>query len=334
MKKKFSVCIIGCGNIFNNHAVSLLALDNVEISALCDIDGERAARKRSEHSLTCPIYDDYIRMLDEIKPDAVHILTPHHLHAEMTLEALKRDIFVFLEKPMCIKEYDIQKLLIAEENSRASVCVSFQNRFNEATLMAKKAADDDGGALRGFGTVIWNRDDAYYSAGAWRGKYATEGGGVMINQAIHTLDLLCFFLGIPKKVQSICSNMRHRDSIEVEDSCESIIDFDGGRVANVFATTCYSGHDSTTLRIETKNHVIEIRDADLYLDGEHIQIEKPDAYIGKKCYGSSHLILIEKFYRAISEGDRMPVTLTEAQNAVRIILAAYDSNSKIIDLKY
>ena len=332
MKNKFKVCIIGCGVIFRNHIVSLLALDNVEISALCDIKAEKAERMRNEYALDCPVYSDYIKMLDEINPDAVHILTPHYLHTQMTLDALERNINVFLEKPICIKEDDIQKLIDAESKSKARVCVSFQTRYNKAVKIAKQIIDEDGGAIYGSGAVIWNRSDEYYASGDWRGKCATEGGGVLINQAIHTIDLLHFFLGIPKKVQAICSKMRHGESVEVEDTCQCIIDFDNGKRANLLATTTYCGHDSTTLRIESKNHVVEIRDQWLYVDGELIETEKSESYIGKKCYGNSHMIAIESFYTALSEGSDMQIPLSDAQYAVKIILAAYKSNSQIIEL--
>ena len=112
MERKFKVCIVGCGVISANHIPSLLRLDNVEIIALCDIDTKKAELRKEQFSFSSKIYDDYITMLDENKPDSVHILTPHYLHAQMAIEALSRDINVLLEKPTCIKEEEIQKLLL------------------------------------------------------------------------------------------------------------------------------------------------------------------------------------------------------------------------------
>ncbi len=330
MKRKFRVCVVGCGVISKNHIPSLLRLENIDIVALCDIDVGKAEERRDQFSLSVPIYKDYATMLDEQKPDAVHILTPHYLHTEMTLAALARDINVLLEKPTCIKEEDLETLIAAERKSNARVCVSFQTRYNETMTRALEIANADGGAVCGFGTIVWNRSDSYYASGDWRGKWATEGGGVMINQAIHTIDLLCLFLGKPRKVQADISKMRHCDSVEVEDTCTCIIDFDDGKQANLFATTTFQGHDCTTLHIETKNNCIEIRSDQIYLNSKKLETAEISEYLGKKCYGNSHGILIEKFYQAIENGADMPISLESSAPAVKIILGAYKSNNQKI----
>lgn len=332
MKSKFRVCIVGCGVISGNHIPSLLRLDEVEITALCDIVTRKAQERKQQFGLESTVYSDYLTMLDEVKPDAVHILTPHYLHTEMTLAALERGINVLLEKPTCIKEEDIEKLIKAEKNSTARVCVSFQTRYNETVEKAKAIAEADGGATYGFGTIVWNRSDEYYASGDWRGKWATEGGGALINQAIHTIDLLCLFLGEPDKVQAHVCTMRHSPAVEVEDTCSAIIDFKNGKKANILVTTTYSGQDSTTLHIETKNNVIEIRNADIYLNSEKLETAEISEYMGKKCYGNSHGVLIEKFYRALADGEDMPISIESSANAVKIILGAYKSQSKIVNI--
>lgn len=332
MKNTFRVCLVGCGVISGNHIPSLQRLDNVEIAALCDIDTEKAELRKKQFGLTASVYSDYITMLDEIKPDAVHILTPHYLHTDMTLEALKRGVNVMLEKPTCIKAEDLEKLKAAEKESAARVCVSFQTRYNETVQRAMEIADADGGAIAGFGTIVWNRSDEYYASGDWRGKWATEGGGALINQAIHTIDLLCLFLGKPEKIQAHIATMRHAPTVEVEDTCSAIIDFDNGKKANVLVTTTSAGQDSTTLHIETKNNVIEIRNSNIYLNSEKLDVAEISEYMGKKCYGNSHAILIEKFYQAIDTGAEMPISIESSENAVKIILGAYKSNSKIINI--
>ena len=332
MSKKFKVCIIGCGVISGNHIPSLLRLESVEIVALCDIDVSKAEERKKQFNLSCPIYTDYIKMLDEISPDSIHILTPHYLHAQMAIEALKRDINVMLEKPTCINFEDIQKLIDAEKESKGRVCVSFQTRYNDCMREAISIARADGGAVSAYATVIWNRSDEYYASGDWRGKWATEGGGALINQAIHTIDLLCILLGIPTKVQANVSKMRHCDDVEIEDTCALIVDFKNGKRANIFVSTTYCGQDSTTLCIETKNNRIEIRNSELYLNTQKVDTILPTTYLGKKCYGNSHIILIEKFYDALASSEEMPISLESASYAMKIVLGAYKSNSKIINI--
>ena len=332
MNAKFKVGIIGCGVISGNHIPSLQKLDNVEIVALCDIDTSKAEARRDQFELSSLIYADYIKMLDEVKPDAVHILTPHYLHTQMALEALARDVNVLLEKPTCIKEEDLEILISAERQSKGRVCVSFQTRYNDTTKLALEIANAEGGAISGFGTIVWNRDDSYYASGEWRGKWATEGGGAMINQAIHTVDLLCLFLGKPQKVQATISTMRHSADVEVEDTCACIIDFGNNKRANVLVTTTFPGQDATTLHIETKSSAIEIRSQDVYHNGVKLDTEQISEFMGKKCYGNSHGILIEKFYQALADGSEMPVSIESSSNAVKVILGAYKSNSKIINI--
>ena len=332
MKNKFKVALIGCGVISDNHILSLKRLDSIDIVALCDIDVNKAGKKKDQHNLNCKIYSDYIAMLDTEKLDAVHIMTPHYLHTDMTIESLKRNINVFLEKPMCIRTDDIEKIINTEKESSAKVCVSFQTRYNEAFKYASNVISRDGGVENAYATIMWNRNDEYYQSANCRGKWSTEGGGVMINQAIHTLDLLCIMLGIPKKVQAVCSTLRHSPDVEVEDICNCIIDFDSGKRANVYATTTFPGSDSTNLHLETKNHTLEIKGETLFIDDEKVVLPDNDKYMGKKCYGNSHATLIDAFYQALANNESMPVPLLEAQHAVKIILSAYKSNGKIIEI--
>ncbi len=326
MKIKHKVCIIGCGVISANHLASLTSMDNIEIVALCDIDKSKAKKRMLEYSLSCPIYDDYQAMINDLHPNSVHILTPHYLHAEMTLYALSKNVNVFLEKPICIKEEDIVKIKDAERVSEAKVCVCLQTRYNKTVREAIRIINDDGGACSGYGTLVWNRPDEYYRSGDWRGKWDTEGGGLLINQAIHTIDLLCFFLGKAEFVQAVCSKMRSTDAMEVEDTCSMIIDFEKGKIANLLATTNASGCDTTALHIETKNHTVDIKDSYLYLDGERIETAQPNTYVGKRCYGNAHSVIIADFYTSLENGSDVPVSVDSMENSMRLILAAYRSN--------
>ncbi len=326
MKNKFNVALIGCGVISDNHLTPLLSNPSVELVALCDIDYSRAEDKLKKHGINIPIFTDYIDMLDSLDLDAVHIATPHYLHCEMTIEALRRNINVFLEKPMCISEEEIARMLEAEKNSSARVCVCFQNRLNPSTILAKKLCEEDGGAISGYGSLFWNRDEAYYAQDAWRGKMVTEGGGVMINQAIHTIDLIHIIMGIPVSVTATKANHSLKGIIDVEDTCEGIIYFENGNQANFYATNSYRCRDNNYVYIQTKNHKIEIRRDHIYLDDVRIDDEKGEIpLLGKAVYGIGHSELINRFYDAIESGADMPIPMESAQWAVRIILAAYKS---------
>ena len=111
-----------------------------------------------------------------VKPDVVHVCTPHDRHADMIVDALERNINVLCEKPLCIRREDIPRILAAEKRSKAILGVCLQNRYNPANRYVKQFLADKT-VLGGVGNVVWHRDAAYYRADAWRGKRATEGGG-------------------------------------------------------------------------------------------------------------------------------------------------------------
>lgn len=333
-EKKFRVCLVGCGVISENHLTALSALPSVTVVALCDKYRSRAEAAAKAYAPGAASYTDYEAMLDAERPDAVHICTPHFLHAPMACAALRRGINVFLEKPMATSVREIEEIREAERASRGRVCVCFQNRFNNATLTAKAIADEDGGALTACGTVFWHRDDAYYAHSEWRGRMETEGGGVLINQAIHTLDMLSQFLGRPEYVQADIANRRHRGIIDVEDTASGIIDFPGGRQGQFFATTTFPGGDLTEVTIKTKNHCMVLTTSRLTLDGEVLTDATAEHYIGKPCYGAGHTVLIEKFYTALKNGDTLPVGTGDSAWALELLKAAYASRGEKIPVQH
>ncbi len=329
----FRVAVVGCGTIAPNHLFALSQNDDVRVVALVDPKTERAVALQKEFAPEARIFADYEEMLRTVHPDSVHICTPHYLHAPMAIRALSEDIHVFLEKPMCRTEEEIPLRLEAAKKSKGKITVSFQNRLNPTTLTALQIAKEDGGVLRAYGTLFWDRDEKYYTESGWRGKRATEGGGVLINQAIHTLDLLCLFLGRPKTVIATTANHHLKGIIDVEDSAEGRIDFADGGHAGFYATTSFAGDCQTTAFLETAHHRMEIRSSDLYLDGKPYGVKKaPPLPVGKECYGSGHIALIDRFYEAIRAGEDTPIPPSEAQWALRILLAAYRSFDNPVEI--
>ena len=332
------VALIGCGAVAKNHLIALSDMDENEIVALCDVIPERAAAYKTAYAPNAVLYTDYVRMLDEAKPEAVHITTPHYLHADMTCAALSRNIHVFLEKPIAINEEQIRRMLKAEAESSAKINVCFQNRFNAATLAAKRIAAEHGGVTAARGVVTWKRTAPYYTESGWRGSYETEGGGVMINQAIHNLDLLLCFCGTPVKVIGTIANHHLHDVIEVEDTCEMRITFDNGSEGVFYATTAFPLDAPNILELfcADKTRITMIGDT-LLLNGA--PISDADAFKdentvtpGKQCWGNGHRKLINMFYDALSSGASMPVSLRSAADAVLVLLAAYRSCDKSVAL--
>ena len=317
------VAVIGLGVIGSLH-VNILKNFGNEIVGVCDTDEEKLANYSGINQ-----YTDYIKMLDEQKPEVVHICTPHYLHAEMVIEGLKRNINVLCEKPLCIKKEDIDKILEAEEKSSAMLGVCFQNRYNPVSRFVKNYLE--GKKIEsGVGTVFWERGAEYYASGPWRGKWDTEGGGVLINQAIHTLDLIEWLIGEPEYVTASISNLTLSDFIEVEDTVSAL--FTGEHNFSFFATNGSKNSFPIEITIKTENDIIRMFENHVVINGEIKTFEKSEKVNVKECYGTGHEALIDDFYSCIKTGKKFAIDGKEAQKAVRLVLGVYASGRKRIKI--
>ena len=316
------IAVVGLGVIGRAHARILR--ERGELYAVCDVD---PARLTAYADLLCET--DYLRLMDELHPEAVHICTPHYLHAPMVIAALERNIHVLCEKPLCIHSEEIDEILAAEAASKAMLGVCFQNRYNPANRYVKELLAERT-VKAGTASVVWRRSASYYAADAWRGKWATEGGGVLINQAIHTLDLLQWFLGMPEELSATVSNLSHKDSIEVEDTAS--VFGSGGAEFSLFATTASHADFPVEINLATEEGSIRILPHEVTVDGETRTFPHEAMLYGKPCYGAGHALLIEDFYRCIREGEKFPIGGAEGARAVRLVLAAYRSRGERVEV--
>ncbi len=314
--------IIGIGVIGKVHLQVCQELGN-EIVAICDIDEERAKKSPS----FIPIYKGYKQMLDEVEIDVVHICTPHYLHTEMVIECLRRDIHVLCEKPLCISKAELDEILQAEKNSKAQLGVCLQNRYNISSLSAKEYLQTHK-ATNGFGSLLWHRNKGYYESGAWRGKWETEGGGVMINQALHTLDLLQWLLGMPTECVATTANMTLQDIIEVEDTACGI--FSGGSNFTMFATNGNAEDFPVEIKLQTDGGVLKILPDKTEINGQTLVLKNEADYYGKSCYGVGHKSLIADFYDCIANNKKFCIDGEESAKVMRLIFAMYESNGNKI----
>lgn len=332
MNGKLRVALVGCGAIAGNHIGGILAADG-ELCALCDILPERAEEKRKKYGLTdTAVYTDYSEMLEREKPDVVHICTPHDLHAPMAIEALDRNVAVLCEKPLCISIEQLGELRAAEKRSRAPLGVCHQNRFKPSMVQLKKMAES--GIEGAFGSVVWNRDEAYYRSGDWRGTWAREGGGVMINQALHTLDLLQWICGMPTHVTAEIATWRLKDVIEVEDTATARFECEGGLPINFFATTAAGSSlpISIQMNLSDKRRVCA-QNKCLLVNDEPVVLPAADAALsGKEVWGGEHVTLIRAFYRCLLTGQHFPIDVEEGGRVVRLILSMYHSKGERIEI--
>ncbi len=322
------VAVVGCGGIAAVHAGVLRQLDGVEQVGFADIRPERAERFAAQYGGRA--YTDYRQMLEAERPQALHICTPHYLHVPMALEALGRGVHVLMEKPPAIGEAQMQDLRAAAAAAGARLGICFQNRYNPGFVEAQALLrSGEAGALQGARAfVTWRRDAPYYTDSGWRGSRATEGGGVLINQSIHTLDLLCRLCGRPESVRATTANRHLSGVIEVEDTAEAYIRFPGC-TALFYATTAFCCDRPVLLEAVCEGAVIRLEDAAAeitFADGRvrRIAAEAADTG-GKRCWGNSHGRLIADFYRCVQEGTPFACDLASTEDTFALLMAIFRS---------
>lgn len=315
----FRAGLIGCGGISAVHAHVLGELENTELAACADVIPERAAR------YGCAAYTDWKEMLDREKLDAVHLCTPHYLHPVMAAEAARRGIAVFTEKPPAIDAAGWEQVKAAAENVPVGIC--FQNRYHPHVRSCMRfLREGTYGRLKGLRAfVTWNRTAEYYAAAEWKGKWATEGGGALINQAIHTLDLIVGFLGLPDQAEAVMHNHHLREAIEVEDTAEIYLE-KGGVPALLYASNAYSQDAPVILEMHFDQAVIRL-EGDLMTvirDGRKQEILcTTDPVIGRSYWGAGHKACIADFYRSMEA--KMPYQNDPAscENTMRTLFRLY-----------
>lgn len=321
------VALIGCGAICGNHIKGILAAGQT-ICALCDVLPERARQAIEKHQLKdVRVYTDYRQMLDAEKPYAVHICTPHHLHAEMCAEALLRDIHVLCEKPLCISTEQLEAIHRAKSGSRAQLGICLQNRFEPN--MRRLYEMTRNGVRGGFGNVVWKRDAAYYNSAAWRGTWDMEGGGVMINQALHTLDIMQWVCGMPKYVTAHIATDHLSDVMETEDTAMARFTCEDGTVFHFYATVSAETDFPVLMRVRlASGELVEAKNE--LLTRNNVPLERPDRgeAVGKREWGMGHRELIEDFYNCLTTDTPFPIDLCEGEKVIRLILAMYRSKGE------
>lgn len=321
-----TAAIIGCGDISTVHFAAIATMDDVQLVAVCDTDPARLEAAAAAHDV--PGYAAYLEMLNEVRPDVVHICTPHHLHASVAAACLERGVNVIVEKPLAHTLAEGKRLIEVAERSPAKIAVCFQNRYN-ATSQAMRKMLDDGGLGQVIGasaTVMWHRNGDYYRSRPWRGTWAGGGGGLMMNQAIHTVDLLQWLVGDVAKVEGRASTRSLSGVIEVEDTAEFVAEHVGGARSVFYATLANAVNAPVTLDIVTEKATLSLR-GDLtitYADGTVEVVRERVAESGGRAYwGVSHELLITDFYARLGEPGPFWINPAEAGKSLAIIKDIY-----------
>lgn len=331
--EKLGSAIIGCGSIYKSHADSLQMNQNSQIVAVVDINAKRA--KEASEIYNCKFYTDYEEMLKNEEVQVVHICTPHYLHAPMAIDAMKAGKHVLVEKPVAINVSEAEEMAKVAKANNKKLSVCFQNRYNSTYLKVKQIIDEGRlGAIKGIkGLVTWYRNEEYYTNSLWRGKWKTEGGGVLINQAIHTLDFMQYIAGPVKRLKGNVDTRLLKNVIEVEDTADVTLQFESGAVGIFFATNSFTRNSSVDIEIHCEKGVLRINEEELVMDyngkKEYITRENNVSNKYKDYWGKSHGTLIQKFYQCIIEDDFTGyITAEEGVKSLKLIEAIYKSSAE------
>ena len=328
------VGIIGCGGIAQVHGWVLQGMENTELVAVCDVDEQKAKALAEQYGEgKAKVYMDW-RGLCETDVDVVHICTPHYLHAPMAVELLRRGKAVFMEKPCAISREQFAELKREDNFHPRRLGFCFQNRYNESTQAVDWmiAEGKIGPVIGGRAFVTWRRDEAYYAGSSWKGALATEGGGALINQSIHTLDLLLRYLGMPELVEATCSNHHLKGVIEVEDTVEAWMAFGDGKRACFYASNGYASDAPVFLELQGEQGRIAVNGSEVTLwtaegGSEHFSYETENG-IGKGYWGCGHQACIRDFYRCLEQGSTFQGNLKGVENTFDTMMRIYEAGKQ------
>lgn len=324
------VAVIGCGSVSKVHFKALSEIPEVEIVAVADIKPERADQKAAEFGAKA--YYDFDELIKNEQLDVIHICTPHYLHTPMAITALEKGINILLEKPCSVSLEEVELLRNAQLKSGKQLGVCFQNRYNACVQDAKKIIDSGkmgkAKSVRAF--VTWARDEKYYSDD-WHGTLDKECGGVLINQSIHTMDLVQYLGGKCKKVTAHVSNDHLKGIIEVEDTASALLELENGVTAVFYATLAYAENSEVFIEIALEKGKLRIEGEKLFTIDESGKLtqttSKPDVvYHGQHYWGSGHSVLINDYYYCLKSGEKFEIDAIEGGRAAQIVAACYESS--------
>ncbi len=344
--------IIGCGGIGPTHAGAINQIEGARLVAVADTVRERAEKVAAKYG-AARVYSDHRALLDDPEIDAVCVCTPSGTHADIAIDALQAGRHVVVEKPMDVSVEACDRLIAAEDASGKVLTVISQHRFDPATLLVKQAVEQGrlGDILLADASVKWYRTQAYYDSGDWRGTWAMDGGGALMNQGVHTVDVLQWLAG---GVASVFAHIRTaaHERIEVEDVAVAVLTFASGAVGTLTATTAayegfpvridLFGSDGTAILEGDRLKTLTFKNGESYESEESAAhalsvarggtasvrdeaADRPAVADPGAVWGDAHRAQIEDFLRAIRTGARPLIDGRAARKPVEIITAAYRS---------
>src|SRR5437763_3271622 len=324
---------VGCGVIGPIHAEAIATLPDAVLAAAADLVPERVQKLTEQYGGTP--YTDLASMLKHERLDVVIVCTPSGLHGVHACQIMRSGRHVIVEKPMEITREAMDEMLRVQQETGVKLAVISQHRFDAASQQVRQLVDEQafGRLVLGNALIPWWRSQAYYDSGAWRATWKLDGGGVLMNQSIHSIDLLQWLMGPVKSVCAYTDTLVHR--METEDVAVAILRFANRALGTIAATT--DAYPGTGTRIEVhgdKGSVVieDDRLSYLHLAQDDREQRAPTAPAGPSAAQNpatlairSHALQIEDMMRAIRENGATLVDGYAARHLVEIILGIYES---------
>lgn len=324
--------LIGCGMIANFHAAAIAAIDEAELVGV--YDGYRPGAERFAESHPVRIFDTMEDLLacDEI--DAICICTPSGLHTQQAVAAMRAGKHIVCEKPMSLSLEDADLLISTAEETGVKTCIISQFRFSDAVQEIRRAIEAGafGRIVSGSLQMKYYRSREYYASGGWRGTWKMDGGGCLMNQGIHGIDVFRYLMGPLKQLTAITKTQFH--DIEVEDSAVAVAEFANGAVGTIEgSTTCYPGYPRRIEICGTEGSVILEEDSilswnlpipcQLSVGNKAQNVASSDP---KAINVSGHTKQIGNLVDAILHGTPLMADAASGRPPLEVILAIYESS--------
>lgn len=316
-----TVGLTGAGIIGANHVAAIRRLGTLTITGIADPIAQAATDLAATLPDSPPTYASLSDLLDAGVPDIVVICTPSGQHVEQALQAVAAGAHVVIEKPLDVTVANARPLLGAAADGQV-VSVISQHRFDPSTVtVAGEISDGSLGTLTSaVASVPWFRSQQYYDQAGWRGTLALDGGGALMNQGVHTVDLLVHLMGVPKEVFAWTGLVAH-EGIEVEDVAAAVLRFPSGALATLHATTAaYPGNGVRLALHGTRGTAVIEDDLLAYASFPVFETPTKDA-----SFVEGHLRQYQDILAAIEQGRAPAVGVPEAIDALAVVEAVYRS---------
>ncbi len=342
MADKLRFGIIGCGVIGPTHAEAITSLSDAQLVAVADLVPGKAQKLADKYAVKP--YIDIQEMLNNEHLDVVTVCTPSGDHGRHACQVMRSGRHVVVEKPMEVSRAAIEEMLCVQQEAGVKLAVISQHRFDAATRQIHDLVEEQafGRLVLGNALVPWWRSQAYYDSGAWRGTWQLDGGGVLMNQSIHSIDLLQWLMGPVKSIYAYTDTLAHR--METEDVGVAVLRFANGALGTIAATT--GAYPGVTTRVEIFGNqgsaVIE-NDQLSYLHlardekeqasdyGANLKMSEQKDKEGSAAQNpaalsaNSHTLQFAEMIRAIRENGTPRVDGYAGRRPVEIILGIYES---------